>query len=153
MTRWIVATLIALACMVDVPAWPAPPENADPSLAPWYQGLQQPDTGVSCCSIADCRPVEDRVGPNGYEVLLEDEWRPVPPEKILQGKFNPTGRAVVCSSPALGILCFVRARRHDKAGNYSGKAGLNCWPASILRVLDMEGVTGSIPVVPTTLSI
>jgi hypothetical protein len=93
---------------VCLPVLAAPPENADPNLAQWFQGLQQPDTGVSCCSIADCRPVDSRVGPAGYEVFLDDEWQPVPREKILQGKQNPLGRAVVCRSQAMGILCFVR---------------------------------------------
>jgi hypothetical protein len=86
----------------------APPDNADPNLAQWFQSLLQPDTGVSCCSIADCHPADSRVGPAGYEVLLDDEWQPVPREKILQGKHNPIGRAGVCSSQAMGILCFVR---------------------------------------------
>jgi hypothetical protein len=93
---------------VCVPLRAAPPEHADPGLAPWFQTLLQPDTGVSCCSIADCRVVDSRVGPAGYEVLLEDEWLPVPKEKILDGKHNPIGRAVVCASQAMGILCFVR---------------------------------------------
>jgi hypothetical protein len=93
---------------VCVPLRAAPPENADPSLAPWFQTLLQPGTGVSCCSITDCRPVDSRVGPAGYEVFLEEEWQAVPADKILNGKHNPLGRAVVCSSPAMGILCFVR---------------------------------------------
>lgn len=87
----------------------APPENADPALAPWFQSLQRPDTGGSCCSIADCRAVDYRVSRESYEVMLEGEWRRVPPEKILQRIANPTGRAVVCWTPQLGILCFVRA--------------------------------------------
>jgi hypothetical protein len=91
-----------------IPLRAAPPEHVDQNLAQWFQSLQQPDTGVSCCSIADCRPVDSRVGPAGYEVFLEDEWQPVPKEKILEGKHNPLGRAVVCSSQAMGILCFVR---------------------------------------------
>ena len=58
--------------------------------------------------MADCRPADYRVGTNGYEVYIEDQWRPVPAEKILQGKDNPLGRAVVCYTPARGIMCFVR---------------------------------------------
>jgi len=27
---------------------------------------------------------------------------------VLDGKDNPIGRAVVCYTPALGVLCFVR---------------------------------------------
>ena len=85
----------------------APPPDADPALAPWFRGLQAPDTGRSCCSIADCRPTEVRTKGNNYEVLIEGQWLIVPPEKILSRSDNPTGRAIVCWTPALGIVCFV----------------------------------------------
>jgi hypothetical protein len=106
--------LIAFACAVAFVLFSAaagtgaPPENGDPRLAPWFESLRQPGTGISCCSIADCRPVDYRVGENGYEVLIEDLWRPVPADKVLQGKDNPLGRAVVCWTPVRGIVCFVR---------------------------------------------
>jgi len=45
----------------------APPENADPALHGWFESLKQPGSGVSCCSIADCRPVEYRLVAEGYE--------------------------------------------------------------------------------------
>jgi len=85
----------------------APPADADPALAPWFQGLQAPDTGRSCCSIADCRPTESRTRGGHYEVLIEDKWLAVPSQRILNRSDNPTGRAVVCWTPALGIICFV----------------------------------------------
>jgi hypothetical protein len=86
----------------------APPENADPRLAPWFNSLRQPGTGVSCCSISDCRPVDYRLTGSGYEVWIQEQWRAVPADKVLQGHENPIGRAVVCWTPALGIMCFVR---------------------------------------------
>lgn len=89
-------------------AYAKPPEGADPALAPWYQSLRTPDGNMGCCSIADCRPTDYRQTRDGYEVLIDDRWLAVPPEKILERISNPTGRAVVCYTPALGILCFVR---------------------------------------------
>lgn len=89
-------------------AWAAPPEGADPTFAPWYRSLQSPDGGGSCCSLADCRPRPYKTVGDHYEVDIDDQWMPVPPEKILQHVSNPTGRAVVCYTPSLGILCFVR---------------------------------------------
>ena len=86
----------------------APPENADPALAPWFQSLLQPRTGVSCCSISDCRPADSRVRDGRYEVFIDDRWMPVPPEKVLERKDNPTGRPIVCYTPQAGIMCFVR---------------------------------------------
>ena len=86
----------------------APPDNADPALAPWFQSLRQPGTGISCCSIADCRVTEYRTDEVGYEALIDDKWLSVPTDRILQHISNPTGRAIVCYHPGTGILCFVR---------------------------------------------
>lgn len=86
-----------------------PPPNADPTLAPWFQSLRAPDTGVSCCSVADCRATDYRTKGDHYEVMIDDKWVVVPADKVLQRIDNPVGRAVVCYTPALGIMCFVRA--------------------------------------------
>ena len=104
-------TLSAVGCAVSFsvnPATARPPPNADMSLAPWFQGLKQPGTGISCCSIADCRQTDFRVTGSHCEALVEGEWRPIPPEKVLEGTDNPTGRAVVCYAPGIGIMCFIR---------------------------------------------
>jgi hypothetical protein len=93
-----------------------PPPNADPALSPWFQSLQQPGTGVSCCSISDCRPTEFRTQGDLYEVLIapgtfdvtDEKWLTVPPDKVLQRTDNPVGRAVVCWRPSRGIMCFIR---------------------------------------------
>jgi hypothetical protein len=86
----------------------APPPDADPALAPWFNSLRQPGSGMSCCSIADCRPVDYRTVDNHYEAYIEGEWRPVPPDKVITRADNPTGRAVVCWTRLSGIMCFVR---------------------------------------------
>ncbi|HLI13237.1 MAG TPA: hypothetical protein VKY65_16715 [Alphaproteobacteria bacterium] len=84
-----------------------PPENADPALAPWFQSLRQPGTGFLCCSISDCRPTDSRIKDGHYEAWIDHKWISVPADKILQRTDNPTGQAVVCWTPRLGILCFV----------------------------------------------
>src|SRR5215469_11624117 len=80
--------------------------KADPALAPWYKSLKQPNTGVSCCSIADCRAADYRTNGDHYEVFINNKWTVVPQDKVLQRVDNPVGRAVVCWTPALGIMCF-----------------------------------------------
>src|ERR1700761_6489802 len=102
------AGLVAIACLAR-PAWAAPPPDADPSLAPWFNSLRQPWTNALCCSVADCRPVQSRLNDGHYEALIEGEWRQVPDRLILNRSDNPTGRAVACWTPRVGILCFVRA--------------------------------------------
>lgn len=85
-----------------------PPANADMSLAPWFRSLRQPGTGMSCCSIADCRPTDFRIHNGHYEAKVSGHWRHVPADTILKRADNPTGRAVVCYTPYLGIMCFIR---------------------------------------------
>src|SRR5215212_9154635 len=58
-----------------------PPTNADPALRPWFESLKQPGTGVSCCSISDCRPVQYRLASDGYEALIDSGWVRVPEDK------------------------------------------------------------------------
>jgi hypothetical protein len=106
------ATLL-LACFTTL--WigtsdAAPPDNADPALHGWFESLKQPGSGVSCCSIADCRPVEYRLAADGYEAYLDTRWVHVPDDKIIHGMANPIARGVLCRSPISGtILCFVPA--------------------------------------------
>lgn len=106
--RLAVVLLAVIPAVAPVIARARPPENADPKLAPWFQALRQPDTGISCCSIADCRQTDYRTSGDHYEALIQDRWVSVPPEKVLSRTDNPTGRAVVCWTPATGIMCFVR---------------------------------------------
>jgi hypothetical protein len=97
---WLLAGAISVA---------RPPDNADPLLAPWFQSLQQPGTGMSCCSIADCRPTDYRTSGNHFEAWVDYRWIPIPPERVLQRTDNPVGRAIVCWRPSIGVMCFVRA--------------------------------------------
>ena len=100
--------LLAPLLLLATASHAAPPPNADPALAPWFQSLQQPGTGVSCCSISDCRPTDFRTSGDQYEALIEEKWIRIPPEKILQRSDNPVGRAIVCWTPTRGVMCFVR---------------------------------------------
>ena len=105
-TFCVSATLIALA--PDHPR-AAPPPDADMSLAPWFNSLQQPGSGISCCSIADCRRTDSRDAGDHYEAFVDGQWRPVPPSAVVERQDNPTGHAVVCYTPARGIMCFIKA--------------------------------------------
>jgi len=100
---------IAVTYLASLPgAIAAPPEHADPSLAPWFNSLSATD-GTPCCSIADCRRASSRHTADGYEVLIDDTWVAVPWERVLSRTDNPTGQAIVCCAPRTKIiLCFVR---------------------------------------------
>src|SRR5690348_10203276 len=117
------STLIAVLALLVTTiagAHAAPPENADPTLAPWFQSLEVPGTNhSSCCSQSDCRPVDYRVINDYYEALLTPEqfaragvmqsrWIRVPYDRILQRVDNPTGKAILCWQPGTGVLCFIR---------------------------------------------
>ena len=97
---------IALLACVTAHAVAAPPPNADPALRDWYEGLRSPSTGVSCCSVADCRPTDayELIG-SGWRVERGGVWYNVPPETVIAAE-NPTGRAVACVYGAQ-VHCFV----------------------------------------------
>lgn len=115
-----VIAALALLVTVIASARAAPPENADPALAPWFQSLEVPGTNhSSCCSQSDCRPVDYRIAGDYYEALLTPEqfaragvmqpiWIRVPMDRILERVDNPTGKAILCWQPGTGVLCFVR---------------------------------------------
>jgi len=99
-----------VALFAAATAGAAPPERGDPNLNGWIESLKQPGTGVSCCSVADCGPVDYRLASDGYEALLDARWVRVPDGRILRGMSNPVARGVLCRSPISGtILCFVPA--------------------------------------------
>ncbi len=105
---------VAVGLVLSQVALAAPPDKRDPALAPWFESLKQPGTGAPCCSIADCRTAEFRQDRDGYEVFIDGRWKMsvpfwlrVPPDRIIDGIDNPTGRGVVCFTPEAGILCFV----------------------------------------------
>jgi hypothetical protein len=106
MTRFVFAAAVIVGATVAAIA--APPPNANPALVPWFHSLLQPGTNLSCCSISDCRATEYRIYHDHYEAQIGQHWFAVPPDKILQRTDNPTGHAIVCWTPQLGIMCFVR---------------------------------------------
>ena len=93
----------------------APPENADPALAPWFRSLNQPGTGYNCCSMADCRPVRTRDRNGKIEAFIAretfrdgtDQWVIVPEEVIIRGIENPVGEPVLCYLGGM-VRCFVQ---------------------------------------------
>lgn len=101
--------VLGASLMLASQAHAAPPEDADPKLAPWFNSLHQPFTNALCCSIADCRPVLSRLTSGHYEAFIDGEWHAVPDDRVLTRSDNPTGRAVVCWTPRAGVLCFVKA--------------------------------------------
>ena len=113
MLRRPAAVFFPLAFLISLPAdnlKAAAPEQANPELHGWFESLKQPGSGISCCSIADCLPVDYKMETDGYEALIETRWVRIPGDKVLHGKPNPTGRAILCRSPISGtILCFVPA--------------------------------------------
>ncbi len=99
--------VFAVAMLFMAAARAAPPAGVDPDspMAQWYRSLKAPDIGGSCCSIADCRPVEARQVDNHWEVLTEAGWQAVLPQRVLQQE-NLDGRPIACR--VLGeIRCFV----------------------------------------------
>jgi hypothetical protein len=109
----VAAVLLALVLAGGATA--APPLGADPEspLGHWYNSLQQPHSGISCCTLADCRPVIEKLGAGHYWVfigkqfeLAPNRWIEVPDDAVLHVR-NDAGQPVACWAPASGLLCFV----------------------------------------------
>jgi len=83
----MLASVVAL-CLPAGSLLAKPPPSASANSL-WFDNLEDPETTLSCCDEADCRP--------GGEMLRRTD--------------NPTGRAVLCWSPAFGIMCFVPGPR------------------------------------------
>ena len=111
--RVVACALFLLSLLFAHAVTARPPADFDPTLAPWYESLRQPGTGIGCCSLADCRNVHARSTRDGFQALIRGKWIDVPPKVILNIS-NPTGLPVACwvRSPQDGgfvttILCFV----------------------------------------------
>ena len=107
-----IGAVAALLALVSAAVHAKPPQNADPELKPWFEGLTNPTIGMSCCATADGHILSDkdwRTVKDGYEIRQGDHWVPVPPEAVLQNQTNPTGGAVAFFPPsgAPPIYCFV----------------------------------------------
>ena len=77
----------------------------------WYTDLVQPGTGVPCCGMFECRPLQPtqiRIIEGGrMQFLLDDEWRDVDPAVILDLP-SPDGRVHACwSSYMQRLLCVI----------------------------------------------
>lgn len=113
------AIAAALVLLYVVVVHAKPPAGADPALAPWFQSLQIPGTGGSCCNDADCRTVQYRTVGNHFEAFIDrktfgesapDAWVGVPPEHVLHRRDNPTGEGVACWYNHT-VLCFVEGNQ------------------------------------------
>ena len=131
----------------------APPENADPNLAPWFESLKQPGSGVSCCSIADCRPVEYRLVADGPLRNYYPAWFAAtgcgPTDYDLQpGRSVKTGEFVM---PYTGTLLGVGGHLHDYGRrllleNITRSEAI----ATLTPKLDSDGQMLSVPTVSFT---
>jgi len=50
----------------------------------FYQHLVTPETKVSCCNLADCRPTSGRSVGDHYEVKIDGTWVAVLPSKVVK---------------------------------------------------------------------
>lgn len=73
----------------------------------WFRSLMRPDTGTSCCNVSDChKTVADWRG-NQWWAKVEEQWTPIPNEKVVKDHDSFDGEAYVCSGTARFIFCFV----------------------------------------------
>jgi hypothetical protein len=86
-------------------------KDVPPNIRNWFKSVRSPQ-GIPCCDISDGRRTVWRaasVPPGGYEVFVDGEWLPVPPEAIVLGANNPTGDSIVWLRADKIVRCFVLA--------------------------------------------
>ncbi len=109
MNRWLILALVAASPTVaqegnhgqDHDAW-----HGD-----FYQRLVTPETKVSCCNLADCRPTSGRAVGDHYEVKINGEWVEVLASKVVKTS-APDGGFHVCAPVAFSgkpehVYCVV----------------------------------------------
>src|SRR6266852_2637035 len=95
--RPVVWLTLSLGCVGSAGARP-PDGPLDPAISDWFKSLKQPETQMSCCSVADCRRMPYHIQDGHYEVDIEGFRYVVPDGTVLQGVDNPTDQSVVCYS-------------------------------------------------------
>ncbi len=80
--------LLILALVAASPALAQEDGNHGQGHDTWhgdfYQRLVTPETKVSCCNLADCRPTSGRVVGDHYEVKVNGAWVAVLPSKVVK---------------------------------------------------------------------
>jgi hypothetical protein len=111
--------LAGVGCLPARPAAPAPPPGGDTEFSPWFRSLRTPQTGQSCCGVADCRRVQYRIVHDHFQAYIGGEfprwqspphaWVDVPETSVLHRHDNPTGEAVACWASG-AVVCFVEGQ-------------------------------------------
>lgn len=79
---------------------------------PFYFNLFNNKKNVSCCHDQDCRPTQERLINDHYEVMINGVWVKVPVDTIIP-KSAPDGQAHVCAgqptfnAPHGSIYCVI----------------------------------------------
>lgn len=74
----------------------------------WFKSLKQPDTGISCCDISDCKRTDASWRAGIWHATAGDGTEvEIPPAKIVDIE-SIDGEAYVCLSPFKTVYCFIK---------------------------------------------
>lgn len=111
----MIVALFFVALFFTALAFARPPAGVaiDPAMHAWFESLQNPATGISCCGQSDGHIMDMKDVRNdgsAWQVRVNGAWVNVPPEAVLDRVDNPTGSFVAFWSAAWPdhIYCFVR---------------------------------------------
>lgn len=100
MRRWLAAAATLL--IVGVSARADPPAGSDGRYTDWFSQLKT-KSGRSCCDVADCRFVGERIVDGRYQVRFHDanesfprDWVPVPDDAVRPRPPGGPDTAVAC---------------------------------------------------------
>jgi hypothetical protein len=99
--RMKICLVVSAICVASSAAVAKPPPGPiDPAIHEWFESLVRAD-GLHCCGAADCRiaaPGELRSGDNGFEILLNGKWQPIPEVMMVHRENAPFAATIICKS-------------------------------------------------------
>jgi hypothetical protein len=98
-TTLLTATTIILGLIAAVLAEEVGNLAALSERKAWFESLKPDDGGGSCCALGDCHRTEAvwRKKTNGWWAVVNGEWRPVPPSRVITKQQSIDGDAYVCN--------------------------------------------------------
>lgn len=88
--------ILSLCCVGSAMARDNGQFNTAPdNVRKWFNEQVSPESGRSCCSIADGHETQEKIVNGQYWVTVNGKWYPVPPSRVIYKTGNPVGYPVV----------------------------------------------------------
>lgn len=106
--RWISVSITLIFILGVIILTSSPRAAAQEDRGEWFKSLRQPDTGISCCDISDCRVTQSAEWrADGWWAEVNGVMTKIPERKIIYNRPPLPDGAVICHGTSGVIFCFV----------------------------------------------